>query len=80
MTIPQRLRESVGIKKEVVVLGVRERMEIWDRGEFERYRDVHAAAYENGDLEPRGGPCSRVPVSGPTQGPTTTERRNGGSA
>ena len=36
------------------VLGVRERMEIWDRGEFERYRDVHAAAYENGELEPRG--------------------------
>ena len=54
VTIPQRLRESVGIKKEVVVLGVRERMEIWDRGEFERYRDAHAAAYENGDLEPRG--------------------------
>jgi MraZ protein len=54
VTIPQRLRETVGIKKEVVVLGVRERMEIWDREEFERYRDAHAAAYENGDLEPRG--------------------------
>jgi MraZ protein len=54
VTIPQRLRETVGIKKEVVVLGVRERMEIWDRGEFERYRDAHVAAYENGDLEPRG--------------------------
>ena len=54
VTIPQRLRDVVGIKKEVVVLGVRERMEIWDRGEFERYRDVHAAAYENGELEPRG--------------------------
>jgi MraZ protein len=54
VTIPQRLRDAVGIEKEVVVLGVRERMEIWDRGEFERYRNVHAAAYENGDLEPRG--------------------------
>jgi MraZ protein len=58
VTIPQRLRESVGITKEVVVLGVRERMEIWDRGEFERYRDAHAAAYENGDLAPRGGRSS----------------------
>jgi MraZ protein len=55
VTIPQRLREAVGIKKEVVVLGVRERMEIWDRGEFERYREAHAAAYETGDLEPRLG-------------------------
>ena len=63
VTIPQRLRETVGIKKEVVVLGVRERMEIWDREEFERYRDAHAAAYENGDLAPRGpqtsGPQTR---------------------
>ena len=63
VTIPQRLRETVGIKKEVVVLGVRERMEIWDREEFERYRDAHAAAYENGDLTPRGpatsGPQTR---------------------
>lgn len=53
VTIPQRLREAAGITKEVVVLGVRERMEIWDRQEFERYRDAHATAYENGDLAPR---------------------------
>jgi MraZ protein len=52
VTIPQRLREAVGISKEVVVLGVRERMEIWDRAEFERYRAAHAVAYENGELEP----------------------------
>ncbi len=31
ITIPQRLREAVGITKDVVVLGVRDRMEIWDR-------------------------------------------------
>ena len=55
VTIPQRLRDAVGIGKEVVVIGVRERMEIWDRTAFERYRDIYAAAYENGDLEP-GGP------------------------
>jgi MraZ protein len=53
VTIPQRLRDAVGIKKDVVVLGVRERIEIWERGEFERYRDDHADAYENGDLDPR---------------------------
>jgi MraZ protein len=68
VTIPQRLRDAVGIKKDVVVLGVRERIEIGERGEFERYRDDHADAYENGDLDPRGprspdlrspGPLSR---------------------
>jgi MraZ protein len=53
VTIPQRLRDAVGIGKEVVVIGVRERMEIWDRVEFDRYVEAHAAAYENGDLAPR---------------------------
>jgi DNA-binding transcriptional regulator/RsmH inhibitor MraZ len=33
-------------------------MEIWDRAEFERYREAHTAAYENGDLEPRGARLS----------------------
>lgn len=56
VTIPQRLREAVGIRKDVVVLGVRDRIEIWDRAEFERYRDAHAAAYENGTLEPAPRP------------------------
>ena len=36
VTIPQRLRDVVGIDKEVVVLGVRDRMEIWDRGDLRR--------------------------------------------
>ncbi|HEX5938052.1 MAG TPA: division/cell wall cluster transcriptional repressor MraZ [Actinomycetota bacterium] len=53
VTIPQRLRDAVGIGKEVVVIGVRERMEIWDRVEFDRYVEAHTAAYENGDLAPR---------------------------
>jgi MraZ protein len=59
VTIPQRLREAVGIRKDVVVLGVRDRIEIWDRAEFERYRDAHAAAYENGTLEPVSRPDGR---------------------
>ena len=31
------MREAVGIDKDVVVLGVRDRMEIWDRASYERY-------------------------------------------
>jgi MraZ protein len=52
LTIPQRLRDRVGIRKEVVVLGVRDRMEIWDRPTFERYEAAHAGAYQAGALEP----------------------------
>lgn len=52
ITIPQRLREVVGIRKDVVVLGVRDRMEIWDRDGYERYRASHAGAYQAGTLDP----------------------------
>jgi MraZ protein len=54
VTIPQRLREAVGIDKEVVVLGVRDRMEIWDRETFEAYSAGFADAYQSGALDPRG--------------------------
>jgi MraZ protein len=53
VTIPQRLRDAVGIGKDVVVIGVRERMEIWDRAEWDRYVETHAVKYESGDLAPR---------------------------
>jgi MraZ protein len=54
VTIPQRLRETVGIDKEVVVLGVRNRMEIWDRVTYETYTAGFADAYRTGALDPRG--------------------------
>ncbi len=53
VTIPQRLRDAVGIGREVVVLGVRDRMEIWDRRTFESYQNIHADAYRDGSLDPR---------------------------
>ena len=53
VTIPQRLREAVGIGKEVVVLGVRDRMEIWDRESYERYESSYTGAYLAGTLDPR---------------------------
>jgi MraZ protein len=52
LTIPGRLRDAVGIAKEVVVLGVRERMEIWDRETYERYEAAFAGAYRAGTLQP----------------------------
>jgi MraZ protein len=53
LTIPGRLRESIGIRKDVVVLGVRDRMEIWDRETYERYEATFAGAYQAGTIEPR---------------------------
>ncbi|MBI3649411.1 MAG: division/cell wall cluster transcriptional repressor MraZ [Actinobacteria bacterium] len=53
VTLPQRLRDVVGIVKEVVVLGVRDRLEIWDRETWERYEQAHAGAYQAGTLAPR---------------------------
>ncbi len=54
VTIPQRLREAVGIDKEVVVVGVRDRMEIWDRENFDQYERSFAEKYQNGTLDPGG--------------------------
>ena len=52
LTLPGRLREAVGIGKDVIVLGVRDRMEIWDRDSYERYEASFAGAYQAGTLEP----------------------------
>jgi MraZ protein len=52
LTVPGRLRETVGIGRDVVVLGVRDRMEIWDRETYERYEATYAGAYQAGTLEP----------------------------
>jgi len=54
LTVPGRLREAVGIAKEVVVVGVYDRMEIWDKATYERYEQAFGGAYANGSLEPRG--------------------------
>jgi MraZ protein len=51
MLVPQRLRSDVGIGKDVVVLGVSDRMEIWDRGAHERYEQAHGGAYQAGALQ-----------------------------
>ncbi len=53
VTIPQRLREAVDIDKDVVVLGVRDRMEIWDRDNYDAYAAGFADAYQTGALDPR---------------------------
>ena len=52
LVIPQRLRAEAGIAKDVVVLGVFDRMEIWDRAAHDRYERSNAGAYQAGTLDP----------------------------
>ncbi len=54
LLIPQRLRTEAGIRKEAVVLGVFDRMEIWDKETHERYEAGHGGAYQAGTLTPGG--------------------------
>lgn len=60
LLVPQRLRAQVGIGREVVVLGVWDRMEIWDRAAWDRYEESFGGAYQAGALHPavqgRAGP------------------------
>jgi len=51
LVVPQRLRTEVAIGKDVVVLGVFDRMEIWDRAAHERYEQAHGGAYQAGTLQ-----------------------------
>lgn len=51
LLVPQRLRTEVGIRRDVVVLGVFDRMEIWDRSIHERYEQAHGGAYQAGTLQ-----------------------------
>jgi len=52
LLVPQRLRNEVGIRKEAVVVGVFDRMEIWDRETHERYEAGHGGAYQAGAIAP----------------------------
>ena len=52
LLIPQRLRNEAGIRKEAVVLGVFDRMEVWDKDAHGRYEQAHGGAYQSGTLDP----------------------------
>jgi len=52
LLVPQRLRAEAGITREAVVLGVFDRMEIWDRETHERFEASNAGAYQAGTLAP----------------------------
>lgn len=50
LLLPQKLRNIAGIGREAVVVGVMNRMDIWEGETWERYFGVHGVAYQAGTL------------------------------
>jgi len=46
LTIPERLMDSAQIKKEVLILGILSRIEIWSPAVYRKYREQHKQSYE----------------------------------
>src|SRR5712692_7290163 len=44
--IPERLVQFAGLKHEVVLLGVRDHLELWDAERWQRYLEQHAARFD----------------------------------
>lgn len=52
LVIPQGLRSRVGLEREVVVLGVADRLEIWSGPVWDTYERGREGAYVEGTLAP----------------------------
>lgn len=46
LTIPERLIDSAQIKKEVLILGILSRIELWAPAVYQKYREQHKQSYE----------------------------------
>jgi len=49
VTIPARLREYAGLTKDLTINGVDQKVEIWDRETWERYREQVEPDFANLD-------------------------------
>ena len=47
--VPETLKRYAGLDKEVVMLGVNDRAELWDRSTWERYDEEHEEDFQNLD-------------------------------
>lgn len=58
LVVPRRLREKVRLARDVAVVGVSDRLEIWPQEQWERYSEELESSYRSGTLVPheeRGG-------------------------
>jgi len=50
LLLPEKLRQFAHIEREVVMVGVAERVEIWDRGEWERFESENQGDFDELDV------------------------------
>lgn len=55
LVIPRKLREAIHLGREVTVLGVADRLEIWAKDAWERYSQALEGSYSAGTLAPESG-------------------------
>jgi MraZ protein len=53
LVVPRRLREKVRLGRDVAVVGVADRLEIWAEEEWERYAEAQEGSYQSGALQPQ---------------------------
>ena len=70
--IPEKLRSLAGIDREVMMIGVVERAEIWAKDRWEAYEDQHGADFDKLD-EILCGPSSGVEADRNGDGPAATD-------
>jgi MraZ protein len=55
LVVPRRLRDKVRLGRDVAVVGVSDRLEIWPHEEWERYAESLEGSYQSGALAPPRG-------------------------
>ncbi len=55
LVVPRRLREKVRLGRDVAVVGVSDRLEIWPEEEWSRYAQSQESSYRSGTLAPQHG-------------------------
>lgn len=55
LVVPRKLRHKVRLDRDVAVVGVSDRLEIWAREVWERYQLSHEGPYTAGTLRPQTG-------------------------
>jgi MraZ protein len=52
LVVPRRLRDKVRLGRDVAVIGVADRLEIWPEEEWARYAEAQESSYQSGSLGP----------------------------
>lgn len=52
LVLPRKLRERARLRREVAVVGVSDRLEIWAKEAWEQYAEAHEGSYSAGSLVP----------------------------